>query len=294
MKKSLLTLVVFVLITMLTVLSGCTESSVNSTQKINVITSFYPLYEIVKKIGGEKVTIRNIVPAGAEPHEYEPTPKDIVALNEADLVVVNGLGLEPWAKKALTELPGEVKILNLSEALNASSDPHIWLDPVNFSKEVQFVAQKLSEIEPAEAPVFQENAQKFTKELQELDQAFKGGLNACGTNDFVTNHAAFGYLAKRYNLNMIAISGLSPEAEPSPKEMAELSETIRQKKIKFILTESLVSPKIADTLANETGAQTLILNPLEGLTDEEIAQGKNYVTVMRDNLKNLQTAMECK
>ncbi len=294
MKKSLLTIVVFALVTMLTVLGGCTESSVNSTQKINVITSFYPLYEIVKKIGGEKVTIRNIVPAGAEPHEYEPTPKDIVALNEADLVVVNGLGLEPWAKKALTELPREVKILNLSEALNASSDPHIWLDPVNYSKEAQFVAQKLSEIEPAEANIFQENAQKYIKELQELDQTFKSGLNACGTNNFVTNHAAFGYLAKRYNLNMIAISGLSPEAEPSPKEMAELSETIRQKKIKFILTESLVSPKIADTLANETGAQTLILNPLEGLTDEEIAQGKNYVTVMRDNLKNLQTAMECK
>ncbi len=289
---------------------GQQQNVPGNSATLKVITSFYPIYEIVKQVGGGNVTIQNLVPAGAEPHEYEPTPKEIVNLNQADLVVYNGMGLEPWADKIIPELQQNgSKTLNLSDYFKNNAitnspktakdaeylpfDPHLWLDPVNYQKEVQTVTQKLIEIDPNHQTDYQQNSQKFIKQLQELDLAYQNGFKSCKLNSFVTSHAAFAYLANRYNLKMIAISGLSPDAEPSSKVMAELTNLIRQNNIQYILTESLVSPKIADTLAQETGTKTLILNPLEGLTDQEIAKGKNYVSVMQDNLRSLQTALEC-
>jgi zinc transport system substrate-binding protein len=289
---------------------GQPQNVPGNSSTLKIITSFYPIYEIVKQVGGANVTIQNLVPAGAEPHDYEPTPQEIVNLNQADLVVYNGMGLEPWADKIIPELQQNgSKTLNLSDYFKNNAitnspktpgdaeylpfDPHLWLDPVNYQKEVQTVTQKLVEIDPNHQTDYQQNSQKFIKQLQELDLAYQNGFKSCKLNSFVTSHAAFAYLANRYHLKMVAISGLSPDAEPSSKVMAELTNLIRQNNIQYILTESLVSPKIADTLAQETGTKTLILNPLEGLTDQEIAKGKNYVSVMQDNLRSLQTALEC-
>lgn len=277
---------------------------------LKIVTSFYPIYEIVHKVGGNNVTLTNLVPAGVEPHDYEPAPQDIISLNKADLVIYNGAGLESWSDKIIPDLQKSgVEIMNLSDLfLNdvikndpkkpdeeeyLPYDPHFWMDPVNYQKEVQVVSQKLSELDPVHKAEYEQNAQNFLKQLQDLDIAYQNGLKNCKQNNFVTNHAAFAYLSNRYNLTMIPISGLSPDSEPSLKTMADLAGVIKQKNIQYILTESLVSPKIAETLANETGAKTLVLNPLEGLTNEEISQGKNYISVMQDNLKNLQAALEC-
>lgn len=264
--------------------------------KINIVASFYPLYEIAKTVGGDLVRVTNLVPAGAEPHDYEPTPQDIIALNEAQLVLYNGAGLEPWAGKIIPELEKSgIQILKLTESESAgATDPHIWLDPQKYAAEVTAVAQKIVSLDPSHASTYEENASRFVKEINDLGALYKNVLQNCTYRSFVTNHAAFGYFSKKYNLTVIPIAGISPDAEPSPKGLAKLTEIIKKVGIKYILVETLVSPKIAEVLASETGAKTLVFNPLEGLTDDEIAQGKNYISVMKENLNNLRTALKCK
>lgn len=264
--------------------------------KLNIVASFYPLYEIAKTVGGDLVRVTNLVPAGAEPHDYEPTPQEIIALNQAQLVIYNGAGLEPWADKIIPELEkSRIQTLKLSEPESAgATDPHFWLDPGKYEGKVTVVLQKLAGLDPSHAQTYQQNASRFVKEIKDLDALYKNGLQDCAYRSFVTNHAAFSYLSKKYNLTMIPIAGISPDAEPSPKGLAKLTEIIKKVGIKYIFVETLVSPKIAEVLARETGAKTLVLNPIEGLTDNDIAQGKNYISVMKENLNNLRIALKCK
>lgn len=307
------------------VFSGCTipnsgagtaSTQIQATGKVKVVTSFYPLYEIAKQVGGDYVDVKNLVPPGAEPHDYEITPKDIAGVYESQILVVNGAGLEPWYSRVLPDLQQQTKVRVVDESklfsdlitgfheeggsnqpMNApqqSYDPHLWMDPVHYAQEVDSFGKIIAEVDPAHKDYYLVQAQQFVAKLDDLDRQYISGLQNCSLHEFVTNHAAFGYLSRRYGITMIAIAGLSPDAEPSPKTISDLITLIKQKNIMYILTESLVSPKIADTIAKEIGAQTLVMNPLEGLTDQEIAQGKNYISVMQENLKNLQTAMNCR
>lgn len=287
--------------TFILVLSSCATQN-NPENKINIVTSFYPLYEIASKVGGNKVNVKNIVPAGTEPHDYEPSPRDLAALNESDLVIYNGLGLEPWVDKIVLGLENAgIRIINVSTLFNNSLvkddelffDPHFWLDPLKYVEEIKAISETIIEIDPMNTDLYKKNSEDFIAQIQDLDKKYADSLIDCTYDTFVTNHAAFAYLAARYNLEMISISGISPDSEPSPKTMAELSDLIESKGIKYILTESLLSPKIAESLASEVGAKTLVLNPLEGLTQEEIKDGKDYVTVMKDNLEILKVALQC-
>jgi zinc transport system substrate-binding protein len=174
------------------------------------------------------------------------------------------------------------------------TDPHFWLDPVLAQEEVQIIRDALIKVDPANAQYYDKNAEGYISQLQALDKKYQDGLASCALKDVVTSHAAFGYLAKRYNLNQIAISGLSPDQEPSSSQMVEIAREAKQKNVKVIFFETLVSPKLAETIAREIGAQTAVFNPLEGLTDQEIKEGKNYISVMEDNLNNLRTALQCK
>ena len=306
MKKFLAGLLLFP-----TVLIGCevvpsvlpdgsgkpTQVQTQEQQNVIVVTSFYPLYEIARRVGGEFVDVQNLVPPGAEPHEYELTPKDISRVFESQILFVNGGGLEPWFEKITSEVQERgVRTIDASRISDdiLAGDPHYWMDPLYYVKEVDRFEKTLSEIDPSRSAYYLANARKFVEELSLLSKDFENGLQNCTFKEFVTNHAAFGYLARRYNLTMVPISGLSPEAEPSPKTLASLTDLLRGKGIRYIMVETLVSPKIAETLAREVGAEILVLNPLEGLADEEIARGQNYVTVMRQNLNNLQIAMDCR
>jgi len=279
--------------------AGCAvPPQIQQQERINVVTSFYPLYEIARQVGGEYVEIRNLVPPGAEPHDFELTPKDINSLYDADILLINGVGFEVWLDKVIPELQKSgVKIVDVSKTIGdliTGSDPHIWLDPTQYIKEVAAVEQALSSVDPSHKNYYESRAQNFNTELSALDQNYTTGLQNCSTREFVTNHAAFSYLAKRYNLQMISITGFSPDAEPSPRDLAGLTDLLKQKGTKYVFVETLVSPKIGEILASEVGAQTLVLNPLESLSDEDLAAGKNYVSVMYDNLKNLQIAMDCR
>lgn len=288
----------------------------SEADKIMVVASFYPLAEFARQAGGDLVEVKNITPAGAEPHEYEPTPRDIAKIHEADLFLYNGAGQEPWAERIEEELRKEgVKVMGMTEKFSLIEaaaderaeeeethegqaeqhelDPHIWLDPVIALKEVEIIANELTLLDPENGQAYLNNASEYQKRLADLDAAFKKGLTQCGREEIITSHAAFGYMAQRYGFRQIAIAGLSPEAEPSARKLGELADLAEQKEIKYIFFETLASPRLSQTLASEIGARTLVLNPIEGLTDEEMAAGENYVTVMETNLENLRIALEC-
>jgi zinc transport system substrate-binding protein len=266
-----------------------------ATQKIKIVASFYPLADFAHNVGGDLVDVINITPAGAEPHDYEPTPQDIAKAYNAKLFIYNGNGVDVWADKIRSDLEakGVMTIKMSDEVQSINNDPHFWLDPVNAQTETDVIAAALTKIDPSHAADYTKNRDNFKKQLDDLDQQYKTGLATCQTREIVTSHDAFNYLAKRYNLISLYILGLSPDAEPSPKTIADVSQEARAKNIKYIFFETLVSPKVAETVAKEIGAQILVLNPIEGLTDTEINHGWNYISIMKDNLTNLRTALQC-
>lgn len=276
-----------------------TQQTVQPKRK--VVTSFYPLYELAHSIGAEFTTVTNLVPPGSEPHEFEPTPQDIEQLIESNLVLMNGAGLEPWVENLRPDLvEKKVPIVDMSAYVKVSADgasttydPHFWLDPNLYAEEARIITTALKNIDPAHGEMYEQNLELYSQKLTALDQQYQAALKSCKYRSFVTNHAAFGYLARRYGLEMVAISGLSPESEPSPRKIAELATYVKNNGIQYIFSETLMSPKVAQTLAEEVGIQVLVLNPLEGLTEEELSNGENYITVMQQNLKNLTLALEC-
>jgi zinc transport system substrate-binding protein len=273
------------------------------TSKIQVVASFYPLYFFSSQIGGDKALVTNIVPAGAEPHDYEPTAQDMAKMESSKLIVLNGGGLEAWSDDMKKNIDTKnTAIITAGEGLTTQqvtedgetgTDPHVWLDPPLAEKMVDKITQGFQQVDPANKDYYQANANALKAKLSDLDLAYKQGLSSCKEKNIITSHAAFGYLAMTYGLNQVSIAGLSPDAEPSPSQLADIVKFAKDNNVKYIFFESLVSPKLSQTIATEIGAKTLVLNPIEGLSDEELAQGKNYLTVMQDNLTNLQTALQC-
>ncbi len=272
-------------------------------EKVAVVASFYPMAEFARQVGGDRVTVRNLTPPGAEPHDYELTPKDIVAVNKAKVLIYNGAGLEPWVQKLLPQLPARVIKVNGVEGIRLSTatsggdkgrlDPHIWLDPVLAQRQIDNITAGLGRADPSGKAVYEENARQFKQKLAELGDRITKTLGPCRKRVFVANHAAFGYFAARYGLTQIAIAGLAPEAEPSAAKIREILELIRQHGLRVIYYETLASPRVATVIAREVGARTLGLNPIEGLTDEELKHGTSYLSVMDENLRNLVQGLDC-
>lgn len=264
--------------------------------RLSVSASFYPLYYFASEIGGNNAQVTNLSKDGVEPHDFEPSPADIARMQESKLLFVNGAGLEPWVEKLQDELKQKgVLVVTATQGLELleSADPHVWLSPVLAKSQIDKLLQGYIQVDPGNRNFYEANAEELKRKLTELDSKFKQGLASCRQKSFVTSHAAFGYLAREYNLTQVPISGISPDEEPSPAEMAEVTKFARELNVKYIFFEILVSPKLSETIAKEIGAQTLVLDPIEGLSDDTIRQGKNYFTVMESNLLNLQTALEC-
>jgi len=170
----------------------------------------------------------------------------------------------------------------------------VGLDPALAGQQVDNIKDGLAQADPSNKSFYETNAAHYKQELADLDEEFREGLASCKSRNMIASHNAFTYLANRYDLNIVSISGLSPNEEPSPKRLAEIADFARQNNVKYIFFEMLVQPRLSETIAREVGAQTLVFNPLEGLTDEEIAQGENYLSVQRKSLSNLRTALDCK
>ena len=273
-------------------------------KKIAVVTSFYPLYYFASEIGKDNIHIVNVTPAGAEPHDYEPTSGDIARIERANLLILNGV-VEPWGDKMIENVKGKpvtVVVVGRDVITDQTSDehgqsgrdPHVWLSPLLASIEVEKILRGFLTVDPGNAAVYQAHAKTLQASLDGLDMEYRNGLASCSQKDIITSHAAFGYLASAYGLRQLSISGLSPDAEPSARQLADIAQFAKIHSIHYIFFESLVSPKLAETIATSVGAKTLVLNPLEGLTDEEQTQGKTYLTEMETNLKNLQLALSCR
>jgi zinc transport system substrate-binding protein len=274
-----------------------------ASSKLQVVASFYPLYFLASEIGGDAAEVYNLTPAGAEPHDYEPTARDTARIETADLLVLNGVGLEAWAENIEQRVDTQkVRVVFAAEGLatrelveerERMADPHVWLDPELMLKMADTIERAFAAADPANADRYATNARSLKSRLAELDAEYAAALKSCARKDIVTSHDAFGYLAAAYGLTQTPIAGLSPEAEPSPRELIEIAKFAKDNAVTHIFFESLVSPKLAETLANEIGAKTLVLNPLEGLSAEEMAEGKDYVTEMRANLASLILALQC-
>lgn len=264
--------------------------------KITISASFYPLYEFAKQVGGDKVSVTNITPAGTEPHDFEPTPQTLLATQNAAMFIYNGGTMEPWVDKFLPDYKHvAVKAsdhIDLHQT-NQGADPHFWLDPVLAQQIVNNIRDGLTKVQPASKDYFAQNAAVYNKQLDALDARIKTGLQTCQTRTIITSHDAFGYYAQRYNLQAVAIAGMDPSEEPSAAKLAELSNLVKQQNVQYVFFESLVSPKLAATIAQETGTKTAVFDPLEGLTDDVQKAGKTYISVQQDNLAALRVALRC-
>jgi zinc transport system substrate-binding protein len=262
--------------------------------KVNVVVSFYPIYDFTKNIGKEKVNISHLIPFNVEPHDWEPSPGDIIKLDKADLFIYNGKSLEPWAESIIKSGNNRnLRVIDLSRAIKMESqDPHIWLDPILVKFQVKVIKDELIKLDPNNKSYYEKNYKEYFQKLDTLDKEIRKTISKCKKREFVALHTAFSYFAKRYGLTQVSITGISPEAEPSLKDLALIVKFIREHKIKYIFTEPLVSPKLVDSIAKETGAKILILDPIEGLTKRDLDTGKDYISKMRENLENLKLALE--
>lgn len=274
------------------------------SERIHIVTSFYPLSHVAKGIGSNLVEVQNLVPAGVEPHDFEPSSRDLVEIGNADAVIYNGAGLEPWIKKWNDGISVKPKyVVNMEESLKRQgtnlfvkdgiTDPHFWLDPMIMKNEVIVIRDLLIQIDPAHKDLFTENAMRYTSELDLLDEHFREGLSSCDLNDIIVLHEAFNYLASQYNIKVTSIEGISPDEEPSPKELARIINLVREKGVKHIFFETVASPKFSELIAREVGGATLVLNPIESLTPDEVQSGEDYFSIMEMNLNNLRIAMQC-
>jgi len=304
MKKYIIAVFIIFIIGLAAYVSFGSEKETNSNYKISVVTSFYPLYFFASEIGGKHIEVQNITPSGFEPHDYEPTPQDMIAIEKSDVLVLNGADLEPWGKNVLANLGSKKLVVIAGENLatltiddenggGKVTDPHVWLSPSLAVKMVERIRDGIIEADPKNESDYRANSNTLIAKLTDLDSEFKTGLQSCSSRDIITSHAAFAYIARDYNLRQVSISGLLPEEEPSAQDLVGIVKFARQNNVKYIFFETLSPADFSETIAHEIGAQTLVLNPIEGMTDEELSEGKNYVTEMTQNLNNLKIALQC-
>jgi zinc transport system substrate-binding protein len=261
------------------------EGGSTGSGKETVVAAFYPLAFAASEIGGDSVDVKNLTPPGAEPHDLEVSPQDVAEVRDADLVLLLGHGFQPQLEDATGNADNVALLLDTPGLdVHSNEDPHVWLDPVRYARVVDRIGQLLGK---------QAAAKELEKRLADLDTEYRVGLAHCARHELVTSHEAFAYLAERYGLEQIAITGLSPEAEPEPRKLQDVVDLVRERGVTTVYFETLVSPRIAETVARETGAKTAVLDPIEGLTEEEASKGEDYFSLMRDNLSSLRAGLGC-
>ncbi|MEV7972201.1 metal ABC transporter substrate-binding protein [Cellulomonas sp. NPDC089187] len=290
-------------------LSACSSTSPGGSDSdgLTVLASFYPLQYIAEQVGGEYVSVSSLTPPGAEPHDLELSPSQVDQLGSADLVVYLSDFQASVDQAVDANPPSQVVDAAKDVTLHAadhddhaeeedeeehdhgSADPHFWLNPTLLPSVADDVAAALGEIDPEHAQEFTANATTFADSMTDLDQRYTEGLATCTDRTIVTTHEAFSYLAEQYDLTQVGISGVDPEAEPSPARLREISDLVESEGVSTIFFETLASPKVAETLASELGVQTAVLDPLEGLTDDT----QDYLSVADANLEALRTALSC-
>lgn len=311
--KRALILIVLLLIATLSACNANNRAKTDGSGKVTVYTSFYIMYDFTLKIAGDRAEVINMVPAGTEPHDWEPSPKDITGLYNADLFIYSGCGMEGWVTKVLDsirnadlitiEASRDIKhelIQHNGHDENGKQDhsfdengydPHVWLNPLYAKKQMEAIKDGLTGIDPDNRDFYRDNYEFYANKLDELDNAYRSAINEFSRKEIVVSHEAFGYLCNAYGLTQIAIEGISSESEPTPAKMAEIIDFVKENDVKVIFFEELASPKVAEAIARETGAKTALLNPIEGLSEENIKAGGDYFSIMEENLQALKEAL---
>lgn len=281
-----------------------------SASKLKVAASFFPLYEFARNVGGDKAEVYSFLPIGEEPHSWEPTIQQIEELKGTRLFIYNGAGMEAYISKFMES--GEFPNMTFAKAsdgitlIKADSaeddkeilaqggmDPHIWNDPIFAEQEVTNIKLAMQKADPTNAQYYENNANAYIAKLSTLDNSIKTGLSNCKKDTFVSFHNAFNYFSNRYGIHDEWISGMAPEADVPPQDIQRVIQIAKDKDVKVIFSEDLVDPRLANTLANEVGAQVLVLSPLEGINQTEQQEEKTYLDKWYENLHNLRTALEC-
>ena len=293
---------------------GCGGEKQSVSDKLQVAASFYPMADFARNVGSDKAEVFVLVPDGAEAHDWEPSPSDLSRLGKAQVFVYNGV-VEPWAKQALTAL-SERKILAVQTGLglyeragetheeehhhhdhgcaHGKQDPHVWISPKKAIKQVERITAVLCEADAKNAKYYQDNSAKYVEQLKALDIQLTNLAKNAPRKVFVTAHAAFGHLADDYGLKQLAVNGLSPHAEPTPADLQRLIKVVQEENVRYVFFETLTDPKLAKLVADETGAEISVLDPLEGLNEEGRKNKLDYLQIMQRNIHNLQIALNAK
>lgn len=295
----------------LAALTGCSaDGTGGDPHRVDVAAAFYPLQFVAERVGGDAVRVTNLTKPGVEPHDLELTPRQVGEVNQAELIVYLK-GFQPAVDEAIAQAGGDraFDVTTVEPLLDASAgghehagesghaeetggkDPHFWLDPIRLAAVADRIAARLRDIDPDRAADYAARATALRGELTRLDAEFTAGLANCQRREVVVSHTAFGYLTQRYRLEQVGLAGLAPETEPSPRRLAEVAREAREHQATTIFFETLVSPKVAETIADAVGARTAVLDPLEGLPAD--AGEADYLSVMRSNLRTLRTALGC-
>jgi len=289
------------------------QNSTNSA-RLKVVASFFPMYEFARNVGGDRADVRDFIPIGEEPHGWEPPTQAILDVQNSQLFVYNGAGIEAFIPSFLSEgnfpnttfvkasegiamLNADVQHMDKNEAAPVISqggkDPHVWNDPILAEQEVRNIANAMEKADPANAKYYENNTVSYIAKLSKLDQDIRSGFTNCKTHTFVSFHNAFNYFSQRYNLTNYWISGIAPEAEITPQDLARVENIAKTNNVKIIFAEDVVDPKLAETLAADVDAQVKILSPLEGINETERKEGITFIDKWYQNLANLKEAMGC-
>ena len=269
---------------------------------LKIYTTFYPMYYIAGEITQEKADIVQMIPAGVEPHTWEPTLKTMAELKGSSMFIYNGAGMERWAEKIIENLrENNVKVVETSIGVDLiksdgnnhdDCDPHTWVSPANLKIQAKNVLDALVDIDKPNEEYYKENYKILAAKLDKLNGDIKEASKQFKIKTIITSHEAFGYFAKEYGLMQIPIRGMSPEQEPSPAKLAEIVDICLENHVRYVFTEKFVNPKFSNIIADEIDGDVLTLNAAHGLSDDEISEGQDYITIMYDNLNSLEKALK--
>lgn len=320
-KKVLFSVLVVVVFfgLILSVLSSSKKENDRDSLKIKVVTTLFPFYDFAKAIGGDKVEVKLLLPPGVEAHSFEPKPSDVVKINESDLFVYTGKYMEPWAEDVLKGVSNKnLKVVDSSSGISmiegghhyadeedeheeendheqTGFDPHIWLDFDNDKIIVDNILASLLEVDPLNKEYYENNAKNYKNKLSDLDNKYSSLLSSCQSREIVYGgHYAFSYMGKKYNFVYESAYGISPDSEPSASLLVKIIEQIKNHNIKYIFSEEMLSPKLAETISNETGAGMLVLDTAENISKEDYNSGETFISIMERNLLNLSKGLDCK
>ncbi|HEY3095101.1 MAG TPA: zinc ABC transporter substrate-binding protein [Nitrososphaera sp.] len=294
--------------------SSSAPAKTTDNSKVKVVASFFPMYEFTKNVAGDRAEVVLLIANGDEPHGWEPNTQELQVVQNAQLFIYNGAGIESFvpnlsslgnfphttfvkASAGIQMLNADVKNLDEEEAKpiieQGGKDPHVWNDPVLAQQEVRNIANALEKTDPTNGQYYEANANAYNGKLAKLDQDIKSALSNCKTQTFVSFHNAFSYFTQRYGLTDVWITGIAPESEVSPQDIARVEDLAKEHNVKIIFSEDLVDPKLAQSLAADIGAQTKVLSPLEGLDHQDQQNGVTFIDKWYKNVDNLKDALEC-